>query len=123
MSTQLQRQVPAVPRRVDPMEILDAENAAANLRGAARVVGAIRKLPDPDCLHPMLSAVRSAGTYADLSTHYGYCPECDDDFVVTEWANGEIESRPMTAAEQERFGAEEDRAQRSEWLDDYQAGV
>lgn len=123
-------------RRVTPMELLSAEHEAAMYQehraAEARVVGEIpavvtvaRRLsprPDPDCTHPMLSALRSAGTVGDCATHYGYCPECADYFVVTEWANGGLESRPMTPAEQGTFAVTEDRIQRDEWIAELQDG-
>lgn len=129
MSNLLRRQGPrthVVPFGVMLAERLAAHDAAIVREQRAAVVTVARRrspLPDPDCTHPMLSALRSAGTVGDCATHYGYCPECDDYFVVTEWANGALESRPMTAAEQDTFAVADDRAQRDEWIAELQDGA
>lgn len=76
------------------------------------------------CRHEQMCVLAGSGsTLDDHSTHYGYCPTCDAYLVVTEYANGNIESRAMTADELEKFGAAEDRAQRDEWLCDFQEGA
>lgn len=111
------------PRRVDPLEVLTVEHEAAMYQeqraAEAKVVGEITPRPDPDCTHDRLSALRSAGSsFDDMATHWGFCPDCNDYFVVTEYSNGTLESRPMTEAEQLRFAAAEDRRSRNEWLTD-----
>jgi hypothetical protein len=104
--------------------ILEQEQAAQ-----ARVVGeiapAVTPRPDPDCRHEDGAIVRSVGsTFEGSCTHYLFCRTCDGWYVVTEDAITQtIESRKMTEAEQLRFAAAEDRAQRSEWLEDHQGGA
>ncbi len=129
MSNLLRRQG---PRRVTPMELLSAEHDAAILREQRaadtavllefeRPRGAIAVRPDPACLHEDGCIVRSVGSTLDgASTHYLFCAECDGWYVVFEDAITQtVESRPMTEAEQQRFAAAEDRADRDAWLEDH----
>lgn len=83
--------------------------------------------PDPAaCIHLEISVVRSIGsTFDDHETVYGCCKGCGAWVVSTlHFGGGEhIETRPMTDDERTRYQALEDRAQRDEWLADFQEGA
>lgn len=106
-----------------PYGVIQAEHEAAIAE--AKVIGEITRRPDPACLHEDGAIARSVGsTFEGSCTHYLFCAKCDGWFVVVEDAITQtVESRPMTAAEQLRFAAAEDRVRRSEWLGDYQEGA
>lgn len=142
MSTQLRQQGPSAERltreafaaigprtHAVPYSVHEADVRREQFESEARVIGeishaVIHSAPDPECLHPNLCALNAAGSSLDdHATHYGYCPECKDFFVVTEYSTGGVESRAMTEAEQKRFATVEDRTRFSEWIEDFQAGA
>lgn len=66
------------------------------------------------CQHHDLAVLASYGSaFDDLATAYGYCPACDDFFVVVDSATSRSSaSRPMTPPERERLQTEDYRRTR-----------
>jgi hypothetical protein len=75
------------------------------------------------CDHAKMDVrVHYGSTFDDHSTAYGYCRACDTWLVVTDYASGQIEARPMTGPELDRLQTRENQARNREWIHDFQAG-